>query len=1303
MLTCPEETQYRWLDAAKFYEATLQSGTLVSGFSVADYWRKIGLCYDYASRQASSADDFRSLRRKSVEAFEKASGLFGENSEKGQSLECLARAEFTRSWLASDSAEGTQAIDKCRELAGKAIKLLKTKEASLVYGQTVILLSRCLIDRSYLTSNGKEKSEIAKESMKTAEEAISVLSKLDAKDELVVAFAQASIQAWYNGLHAGNEEDRKKASSDSISYANQALKLSNEVSSAFSKAVSHWGAALSNLSFTGDTETALKCATEMLEQATTARDNYLRGAASYMIADAIGRKAVGEANPERRRRFYEEIIRRSEEGVRFLGLVFQDELMAEACQFAVQTYLSLASDFAVHLSEKLVYAKRAMDIAKKGLEYAGRSGSSEAIMPAFDGLSNAYHHLASLEPKSELKPALLNDALCFRKEQINNIKESFPSDSWVFGAAVMHSGQMEAELSDLEKDDQSKLAMLKDAISDMEQGVSLAKGWFGFSSMPFFGKTVAGYEDALGGVLEKNFLLTMEKGGLTRANEVYLDAASGFDKADLTVRVAECYWKMARNLDRLSAYDQSASNFEHAFTAYKAAAQKTAQFGEFYLDYASYMKAWSEIELAKLAHFEQKFDVAAQHFEKASQLLRQSKSWTYLSQNFSAWSHLSQAEDLSRKDRTEESIENFEKSVKSLQESKRNLNNKLESADKTDERDLVNRLIQVSEIREEFCRGRIAVEEAKALHKKGDHLGSSDKYEKAAEIFQRITLTDSIQSAREAKPLNYLCQAWQKITAAEARASPIMCEEAADLFKLANEYSFEESARFMSRGHNSFCKASECGMEFEITQTMAMYVEASRHLDAAAEFYLKAGFEAISDYAKGIRRLFDAYVFMESAKRERDSEKQGNHFSKAEKALGEAAAFFEKAKHTNMAEKAQKLLQRVREEKKLGLSLGDIFHAPDITASTASFSTIAARDEFAVGLARFEHGDVQAKLIQTEAEIKIGNPTTLEVYVINVGKEPVSLTALEDIIPSGFQLVEKPDYCQFEGTQLSMRGKRLDPLVAEGIKVVLRSFMMGSVEIEPRVVCVDFVGRELVHGLEPAVFNVVGVGLPGRVSTGFSELDSLLFGGIPEKYSVVLAAPSSDERELLVKRFLETGIKKDEITFYITAETAYLADLVDESRTNFYLFVCNPRADVMVKDLPQVFKMKGLESLTDIDIALVKSFRMLNNSKAGGPKRVCIDVISDVLLQHHAVTTRRWLSSLLPDLKSKGFTTLAVVNPQMHPPEEVQAILGLFEGEIRISEKETTEGLKEVLRIRKLYNQRYLENEIVLTREKLEF
>jgi KaiC/GvpD/RAD55 family RecA-like ATPase len=236
---------------------------------------------------------------------------------------------------------------------------------------------------------------------------------------------------------------------------------------------------------------------------------------------------------------------------------------------------------------------------------------------------------------------------------------------------------------------------------------------------------------------------------------------------------------------------------------------------------------------------------------------------------------------------------------------------------------------------------------------------------------------------------------------------------------------------------------------------------------------------------------------------------------------------------------------------------------------------------------------------------------------------------------------------------------------------------------------------------EPVVFNVAGASLPGRVSTGYADLDNLLFGGIPENYSVVLASPSSDARELLIEKFLKTGANAGQTTYYITAEMGDIEQVVESNQSSFFLFLCNPRVEIMIRSLPNVYKLKGVESLTDIDIALIKSFRSLD-PKRKEPKRACITILSDVLLLHHAVNTRKWLSGLLADLKSKGFTTLVVINPHMHPPEEVQAILGLFEGEISISEKETASGLEKTLRVRKLYNQRYLENEILVTREKLE-
>lgn len=159
-----------------------------------------------------------------------------------------------------------------------------------------------------------------------------------------------------------------------------------------------------------------------------------------------------------------------------------------------------------------------------------------------------------------------------------------------------------------------------------------------------------------------------------------------------------------------------------------------------------------------------------------------------------------------------------------------------------------------------------------------------------------------------------------------------------------------------------------------------------------------------------------------------------------------------------------------------------------------------------------------------------------------------------------------------------------------------------------------------------------------------------------------------------------------------------MKELAEKPQPNLYLFLCNPQADTMIQDSPNIFKLGGIENLTDIDIAFAKVFRTLKPSPAG-PKRICIEIISDVLLQHHAITTRRWLNALLSTLKSKGFTVLAVIDRGMHPAEETQAVLGLFDGEISIYDKETPQGTTRFLKIRKMTGQKYSREEIPLTEE----
>jgi tetratricopeptide (TPR) repeat protein len=217
------------------------------------------------------------------------------------------------------------------------------------------------------------------------------------------------------------------------------------------------------------------------------------------------------------------------------------------------------------------------------------------------------------------------------------------------------------------------------------------------------------------------------------------------------------------------------------------------------------------------------------------------------------------------------------------------------------------------------------------------------------------------------------------------------------------------------------------------------------------------------------------------------------------------------------------------------------------------------------------------------------------------------------------------------------------------------------------------------------------------VVTGHADLDKLLCGGIPSSCAVVLTSPSCNERDLLVNSFLETGAKKGEVTFYITIDASAAKALAEKLVSNLQFFVCNPEADAIIKSSANVHTLKGVENLTDISIALTSAIRQLDASLKG-PRRICLGLVSDVLLQHHAVETRRWLSALITKLKSEDFTTLAVMDPEMHSPQEVRAVLDLFEGEISIYEKQTEKSAGKFLKIRRMSDQKYLEDELLLTK-----
>lgn len=339
---------------------------------------------------------------------------------------------------------------------------------------------------------------------------------------------------------------------------------------------------------------------------------------------------------------------------------------------------------------------------------------------------------------------------------------------------------------------------------------------------------------------------------------------------------------------------------------------------------------------------------------------------------------------------------------------------------------------------------------------------------------------------------------------------------------------------------------------------------------------------------------------------------------------------------------------------------------------------------------------LQGKITVDKKELAAGESTVFEVEIANLGHTSATLIGVEEAVPCcGLELTGSSGNCDVEGPYLNLNAKVLEPLKTEKLRLTVRALEKGTYAIAPRIVYADDTGAQKIIDINSEIVNVREVALPGRVSVGYKDLDNLLFGGIPEKYAVVLTSISCDETMLIINRFLEKGAREGEITILVTVDASRWERLAEEY-PNFYLFVCNPQAETAVRSLPNVVKLRGVESLTDISIPLFSTLRRFESSD-DRPRRICIEILSDILLQHRAVQTRRWLIGLITELKTRGFTTLAIMNRQMHAPEEAYAVLDLFDGEIEVYERDS----EKTLRIKKMYGQNYVGDDLPLCKERL--
>lgn len=235
-----------------------------------------------------------------------------------------------------------------------------------------------------------------------------------------------------------------------------------------------------------------------------------------------------------------------------------------------------------------------------------------------------------------------------------------------------------------------------------------------------------------------------------------------------------------------------------------------------------------------------------------------------------------------------------------------------------------------------------------------------------------------------------------------------------------------------------------------------------------------------------------------------------------------------------------------------------------------------------------------------------------------------------------------------------------------------------------------------VEQLEPA--KAVSVAATrDSFSTGYLELDRLLGGGLPYGYAVLLVSPPCDERDLLFRKIIASSLSLGNSVFFMSRDLGRSQDLASKYTSNFY--VLTTQADKIAPSSHNISKISSVLNLNDLNISFSHALDATPNPSKR--KILIIDLLSDVLLEHKALTTRKWLDDFIARRKSEGFTILATLNPLISTAQESQTIIDLFDGVIDIYEKEFRERSRRFLIVKKMYGRKYMETELMLDKNEL--
>ena len=761
------EKEYEWLQASELYEQALDMVDEEDHFRKGEIQEKIGCCLRRAAFQADSMEEFKERMCQAIEAYEKAHGFYEMLAdERGAPwmFRCRAISRELSHWLASDPSEKRKLLNECLDLEEKALTAFWDMEKKLEYGRTYNEFPMVSWHSVHREWDRDVQRGILEKTIAWGEKAVAAFSEVGDPFETIKTRLVLDRDLFrFHFQFIADPEKQEQYRFKVIERLREAIELFEKVGDLYLAGRSHYW--LGRILEAG--EEGIQHFKKSIEHSEETHDNYLKAQALDYLAYGNYWVAHGTEDPDDRRRIAEEAMEFYDRAHHLYSIMSYQVLgmgktRAPTPGGYAEYYLDNA-EWETDREKKLELLEKSERAGLKALKVAESSDIPTSICRMTHILSRTLAARARLEPDIDTKRSLLEKALKHREISLEIWEQNSPFYYW--NTAVWYNllANIKTEQAFIQTDTDSRRSLLEDAMSSMEKSLQ------NFNNMiPYYEKrgarhqfaSLTKYQDDAAKTLVHLYEETKDQSHLRRAVEIWRDEIDTAEKGEMISRIAESFWNIAKTQDVLRKHSEAAESFQRASESYEKATEKIPQLNEFYRDYAHYMKAWSEIEKAKSHHAEKHYGEAKEHYEKAAELHESTERWSYLTTNYQAWARLDEAEDLSRRDQTEEARDLFQQAATLFAKAHESIRTKVSTIEDVEERQIADDLVKASDVREEYCLGRAALEEARILDRQGDHSTSSKRYNQANVRFQNVIDTMKLESdKKELLPIVKLCQA----------------------------------------------------------------------------------------------------------------------------------------------------------------------------------------------------------------------------------------------------------------------------------------------------------------------------------------------------------------------------------------------------------------------------------------------------------------------------------------------------------------------------------------------------------------